>query len=178
MASRYLANSLDVSGSETRRKWIRDGARTVFPDLGAHPLAFSSRHAAPDAVVLVVHHRPTQAVQANGTRGADPDGVGTSVRLLGKPQIRVMAEAQCEFTPRCHARPDPGVTTGGSGENEGTRFMTPSSSFCSARAPGGGSIVLQRWSGDRSTGSQFHCPFAQLGGCRWLARTWPEPGSR
>jgi hypothetical protein len=132
-----LTSGPDVTEPEIRCQCDRDRDRALCPPkFGPYALTPPGRHAAPDAVSLVLLDSPGKTIQAHGTDRADADRPGPAVRVDGKPQVGLVSSTQRELAPRCRAQGQFVFARGGIWRNqESTRFMTPSISLAS---PGSG----------------------------------------
>jgi hypothetical protein len=70
----------------------------------SQPLSSPSGRAAPNAIAFIVLDGPIETGEPNGTQRTDRQGADASVRVDRKPQVRVVAETQCELSPRGRVR--------------------------------------------------------------------------
>jgi hypothetical protein len=71
---------------------------------GSQPLSSPSGHAAPNAIAFIVLDGPIETGEPNGAQRTDRHGADASVRVERKPQVRVLAQTQCELSPRGRVR--------------------------------------------------------------------------
>src|SRR4029450_12455126 len=112
--STYALTTSEPPASEPTSSWPQSAWRsnasspwepslTPFPSLsGRHALQaspFPLAHPAPHAVALVASERVVQALDANGTVGADPLCLSRGASLLGEEDLRVVFATASPLLP-------------------------------------------------------------------------------